>query len=689
MQLNVCSRLIKNLRRPAYIVGITLLTLSAHSAFAAVSCPAGFTSDEFSNSDYTNLAPVVSPPTPQSNQNVIGIKSESYLIASNSLTTSGTLDTGGINRYQSDTTGGVQVFRFYQDFADKTSTRTASYTFSNKFSNQPQALTNVGISIYDIDTSYVGTDFAGNRYFEFFDQATVTGVTSAGTTISPVLQSKGAGITSIAPYRQTNLTSSVSCGGLNDNCRVSLSFNQPVVKVDITYGNNTDLNYFDQSDDDGDGNQFNDPGDQLVDIRFDGYCYQPQPRLIYTKALSDPRIIDTDEFRIQITDNANNTSVTSGISTTTTAGEGNTVTTGTGTTGTFRVDPTKTYTLTEIASGTTNLSNYNATYTCRRSDGTTVTTLNPNSLKLTYGDNWTCTITNSRSFIFSGIVFNDNGGITASSADRQNISSTFIGNGSYFNGTFDSATESGIYDNNLQVRLTNCNGTNIATTSPNPQTVSNDNATRGRYNFIVPASALANSTRVCVVENEPSAWDFTIDTTPDTREVTLVANVFEYKTERNSAGAITRNLDFGEVRAANAALVLIKSQYVHDCNASLNYQNVGSSENPTQGFSTNPISNIESGRCIAYRIQAFNRGHIALQQVRISDELQSDPVASVFKRPAPLFIPTSVASPTVAYDTNGTIQSNLFSLTATSTTASVPPSARLFFNTKFGTTQSN
>ncbi len=258
------------------------LSLNSYSASAAVTCPAGYISDEFSNSDYTNLAPVISPPAPNSNQNTIGIKNESYLITSNTLITNGTLDTSGTNIYQSSTTEGIRVFRFFQDFANKTSTRTASYTFENKFNNQPQSLNNVGISIYDVDTNYAGRDRAGNRYFEFFDQATITGVTSTGTVISPTLQSKGAGITNSAPYRQTNLTSSVSCGGLNDNCRVSVAFDQPVVKVDITYGNNPDLNYYDQSDDDGDGVQFDDPGDQLVDIRFDGYCYLPQPRLTYT-----------------------------------------------------------------------------------------------------------------------------------------------------------------------------------------------------------------------------------------------------------------------------------------------------------------------------------------------------------------------------------------------------------------------
>ena len=188
-----------------------------------------------------------------------------------------------------------------------------------------------------------------------------------------------------------------------------------------------------------------------------------------------------------------------------------------------------------------------------------------------------------------------------------------------------------------------------------------------------------------MVQDEPSTWDYTVDTTPDKREVTLVNGVFDYKTESDGS----RNLDFGEVRAENAALVLIKSQYVHECNDGLNYQSVGSSENPTLGFSINPISDVDPGNCIAYRIQAYNRGHIGLQQVQISDTIQSTPVVSVFKRPAPLFIPTSTASPSVVYDSNGIIQSNLFSLAATPVTASQPNSATLYFNTKYGTTQSN
>lgn len=158
MRESVRMILKKDFCRMKKVASTTILLLCASSTLAAVTCPANFVSDEFATSDYTSLAPVVSPPAPRANESIIGIKNESYLIASNTLSTSGTLDTGGTNIYQSSTTGGIQVFQFFQDFANKTSTRTASYTFKNKFSNQPQALTNVGISIYDIDSSYVGRD---------------------------------------------------------------------------------------------------------------------------------------------------------------------------------------------------------------------------------------------------------------------------------------------------------------------------------------------------------------------------------------------------------------------------------------------------------------------------------------------------------------------------------------------------
>lgn len=107
--------------------------------------------------------------------------------------------------------------------------------------------------------------------------------------------------------------------------------------------------------------------------------------------------------------------------------------------------------------GTTDLTKYAATYNCKKADGTTVTTLNPNSLNLTYGDNWTCTVTNSqRRYTFSGIVFNDNGGLTLA----NDLSVPVSTNTTYFNGVYDSSVETGITQAGLTIDLAkNCNAT--------------------------------------------------------------------------------------------------------------------------------------------------------------------------------------------------------------------------------------
>lgn len=663
-----------------------LILLPNYLALAAVTCDAGFISDNFDIADYTSLAPVTSPPNPKIDQNIAGVSNESYLIASNVLTTNGILSAGGVNIYQSTnipvttSTEAAQVFRFYQDFANKTTTRTVSYTFKNKFTNQPQALNKLSLSVFDIDTNYAGYTSSGTSrtdYFEFFDQVIITGFTSANPTtpITPIIQSKGSGISSSAPYRQTNTTSSISCGGLDDNCKVSVAFNQPIVRVDINYGNNVNLNYYDQSDDNGDGIFFDDPGDQLIDIRFDGYCYQPQPRLTYTKVLSSPRKTNTDQFTVQIKDNANNSVVTSSINSVTTTGSGNTVTTGTGTTGTFKVNPAKTYTLTEAVSGTTNLADYTALYACRRSDGTTVNTLDPKNLKLTYGDNWACTVTNGRSnYVFSGIVFNDNGQITSPAKD--DVSAKYLNNSLYFNGRYDSPTESGIpFTTGHTITLNKCAG-DSGTFSPQTVNINSD----GTYSFNLTSAQVGSYTRLCVTQNEPSNYGYSVDTTSDVRQINIINSQYNYP-----------NNDFGDVIQENAALVLIKSQYVHDCSLNnlatigVNYDGSASS-----AYSIKPISGIVPGQCIAYRIEAINRGNVPLTDIVIKDTLQSKNdsnnslITSTLVNPTPIGENSgtpSFAANSVSIGNNGTVITNTFSLGAT--TASRRQAIR--FNTKYGT----
>ncbi|WP_372861047.1 hypothetical protein [Psychrobacter sp.] len=661
----------------ALIATIAMLLIN-NSALAAVTCDAGFISDNFDIADYTSLAPVTSPPNPKIDQNIAGISNESYLIASNVLTTNGILSAGGVNIYQSTnipvTTEAAQVFRFYQDFANKTTTRTVSYTFKNKFTNQPQALNKLGLSVFDIDTNYAGYTSSGTSrtdYFEFFDQVIITGFTSANPTtpITPIIQSRGSGISSSAPYRQTNTTNSVSCGGLDDNCKVSVAFNQPIVKVDITYGNNVNLNYYDQSDDNGDGIQLNDPGDQLIDIRFDGYCYKPQPRLTYKKELSGPRKANTDQFTVQIKDNADSSVVTNGITSTTTQGSGNTVTTGTGTTGTFKVNPTKTYTLTEAIAGTTNLADYAASYVCKNSgNNEVVTILDPKNIKMTYGDNWTCTITNGRpNYVFSGIVFNDNGKIT--NPTKDDVSDKYLNNNLYFNGKYDSPTESGIpFTTGHTITLDKCAG-DTGTFTSQTMNINPD----GTYSFTLTPAQLGSNTRLCATQNEPNNYTYSVDTTSNVRQINIKNNTFNYPDN-----------NFGDVIQDNAALVLQKYQFVNDCNAgTLVYASVPMTGDPRTGFSMDPIqNNITPQQCIAYKITATNRANLAINDFIMSDVLQKKGVnnAQVTSiRVAPTDNNGSYATDSVALGLNGTVKTTALMLQKNT-------KSDFYFNTKYGTT---
>lgn len=667
------------LQQMLVMAGVLIFSLDSGSALAAT-CDIGFENDSFSIADYNKLAPVESPPSLKIDQIINGAGNESYLSASNSWALNGSLTPNGTNTYQSTNVAGAQVFQLFQDYADRTSFRTVSYTFKNKFTQQAQPLNKLSLSIYDIDTSIAGSS-QGTRYFRWFDQVTINGFTSTGSLVTPFIEFKGPGITSNAPYRQNTVTSAVACSGLDDNCKVSVAFTDPVVRVDVVYGNDPALNYSSNN------LTNNDPSSQIINIKFDSYCYKPQPRLTYNKELSDPRRASTDQFTVQIKDNMDNSVVTSNITTTTTKGNGNTITTGTGTTGMFKIDPTKTYTLTEAASGTTTLSNYMPTYTCRKSgpNGAIITTLNPNNLQLTYGDDWTCTVRNSlRPYTFTGFVFNDNGGIARSTNPdtKSDFSTTFTNNSKYFNSVFDSG-ETGIGNTTgLSMSLTNCNGVNIGGTTS--QTIS-DNPL-GQYKFIVPASVIAalNPQKVCIVQVEPNSWIYSVDTTPNNRSVDLQSGKFDYKTE----GSV--NLDFGEAEADYAALVLRKAQFVNNCPSTLDYSasilNTPGNTDPRNGFSESGISgsDLVPGQCIAYRIQAYNRGHINLQSIQIKDELQVTPVKSVFHLPFPVGLPNNINNNSNRLP-NSEIMSNQFNLEAAPLSGNAPK-ATLYFNTKYGTT---
>ena len=630
-----------------------------------VQCDAGYIYDAFASSDYDNLATTsgLKVPSVGSNKSIVGNKNESYVLVSNTLSSNETAVSGVSNSYQRATTAGVPVFGFLQNFAAKSGNSTVSYKFINKFTTQAQALSKVSLSIFDIDNNYLGPN-----NFGFFDAVTIKGFTNlegTGTAIIPKL-TYGPKMTSSPPYRQNITTSGTVCDNniLDSNCQVSVTFDRnEVVRVDVTYGNNTAITSYNGSN----GN----PSDQYIGIRMDGYCYKPQPRITYSKELADPRKIDTDQFVVQIKDNASSV-VTGGISSTTTAGEGNIVSDGTGTTGIFKVDPTKTYTLTEGVAGTTNLFSYKPSYECKKSDSTVVTNLNPNSLKLTYGDDWRCIITNSAlNYVISGIVFNDKGKVTDPSSD--DVSAKYVSDSEYFNGKFNPLVESSIpYTAGHTITLSQCSGGDTFTS----QTV-NINAD-GTYSFILTPSQISNNTKLCITQNEPPNYLYSVDTTSNTQQIDIVDNKYTYSGN-----------DFGDVIQDNAALVLIKSQYAHSCTLTdLMSINVNYEDSLNKNFSKKPLKDVIPGQCIAYRIEAVNRGNVTLTDIIISDPLQVKDikngilVTSTLTNPIPISENTgnpTFSNDSVAINNNGKVITNGFSLNPQNRSA-------IRFNTKYGTT---
>ena len=511
-----------------------------------------------------------------------------------------------------------------------------------------------GLAVQDLDSNQSG------RYIESITLTSPGGVFSR-TENKPFQLSNGN--QTISGTEWNNCSTSSPC-----NFNIDWGYKAAQTPFTITHGNTYSG-----------GSTSSSSGAYVVGYSDFYFCLAP-PKLVVKKQLNGTRIHDTDakrdQFNIKVSGGTLNPDANNSPASFTTTGSGQTIS---NTSNLISLTPATTYTITESVLNGTNLgeiTNYDTSYTCTNATaGSTMPSGATSSFTLSnlnYGDEVTCTITNTpKTYTFSGIVFNDNGGIVAAERTKQNTSSTFTGNSSYFNGIYDSGSELGIYDSSLSVRLTDCDDNNIVTTSPNPQTVSSNLGNEGKYSFTVVANVLAKKTKVCLIENEPNAWDYTIDTTTNNREIALIANVFDYS-----------KVDFGEVKANNAALVLITSQYVHECNNSLSYQDIShNNDDPTVGFSVKtPDSGVSPRKCIAYAIQAYNRGHLELQQVQIISD------TSVFNQPPPLFLPTSVGDPIVTYGRNGEIRSTPFNLSAVPADSTKPNLASLYFNTKYGTT---
>lgn len=390
------------------------------------------------------------------------------------------------------------------------------------------------------------------------------------------------------------------------------------------------------------------------------FCVTP-PKLTTRKVLTGNRVETNDQFTIATTTG------TTPVSSFTTRGTGSSLTTNSVTT--TGLSTTATYTITETIANTDgkgDLANYNTSYACTNANSSSTTimpsgsTTSFNLPTLTYGDDITCTITNTpNAYIFSGIIFNDNGGLTLT--ERQ-LTGT---NTQYFNGVYDpTAGETGIYQTGLKVQLAkNCN-----TTTPIAiKTV--DVNTNGTYSITATQTEMAGATNVCVIEQEPGGnlTTYPVDTTNNQLNVNYIATTHNYP-----------NLNFGEVSQNNAGLVLVKEQATNDCNIT---------NTAMLGLTYNAVtqSGIDARKCVAYKITAYNRTNLTnpLTNVRITDALpkkgvNGSTVNSLLDNPLDTTLTNFKVDTanSVAIGANGTVVSDVRSLAR-------GESRSLYFNTKY------
>ncbi|MFK3989839.1 hypothetical protein ACI2JM_05915 [Psychrobacter sp. NPDC064578] len=249
-------------------------------------------------------------------------------------------------------------------------------------------------------------------------------------------------------------------------------------------------------------------------------------------------------------------------------------------------------------------------------------------------------------YVFSGTVFNDNGGI--------------YNNTNFFNGTFDSA-ESGIAGST--VKLVDC------TTNAPLETINIPTNIVGKYEIKIPIASLTGKSTVCLIE-ENSGSTYPIHTTNEKTVISLTTNQYNYE-----------NNYFGRVIDKNAALVLEKEQALNDCKIASLLPNL---ENKL-AYSKAALSEVIPGQCIAYKITATNRANLSINNFVLQDVLQEKNVNGAIvtsKLANPIHQASEYAADSVAIGNNGTVK--------TVTSILDPRTKRSFyFNTKYGTTHSN
>lgn len=272
-------------------------------------------------------------------------------------------------------------------------------------------------------------------------------------------------------------------------------------------------------------------------------------------------------------------------------------------------------------------------------------------------------------YIFSGTVFNDNGGISDSVADADKVGAPYSSNSNYFNGTFDN-NEAGVVVKigSVASRVRLVNDCVNPTTTYATQILTTADA--GAYRFTIPVTEIANRNSVCIIEDNNS--EYPIRTTSAKQPVSFDDNQYLYE-----------DINFGRVIDANRALVLLKEQAVNDCSITTLLPNAQNNLN----YSKSPLSNIEPGQCIAYRITATNRANLEINKVVITDTLQKrdlnnpsgSKVTSFLNLPERTSNPSKAYNDNVNYGENGTIVTSEFDIPKKKNQV-------FYFNTKYGTT---
>lgn len=529
-----------------------------------------------------------------------------------------------------------------------------------------------GFVVQDLDSNESG------KYVESISFITIGGIFSSFKNSNHKLSNGDQTISGI-PWQNCNTSNASNLCNFN----IDWNYKPALTPFTITHGNTYSS-----------ASPTTSTGDHLVGYSDFYFCLAP-PKLVIKKALNGSRVNDTDTKRDQFEIKATGNSIATNSFTTT--GTGATITKNTS--AVLDLAENKSYTITErVMNGTTlgDIANYEPIYICNNATTGSTTVMPTTAMtydatnktrsftlaNVSYGDEITCTITNTpKSYTFSGTVFNDNGNV--SNPNDDDISDKYMKNPDYFNGEFNPLVESAIqFTAGHTVTLNKC----LGDTSSNPfipQTT--DIRADGTYSFNLTTLQIGNYTKLCVTQNEPSNYIYSVDTTSNVRQIDITNNKYSYP-----------NNNFGDVLLTNSALVLIKSQYVHDCSLSDLMTIVVSYDGlPTAAFSKQPIAGIEPDQCIAYRIESINRGNVLLTDIVIKDTLQEKGkngplVTSTLVNPAPIGENSNSGAPTfstgsVAIGSTGMVITNSFNLGI----AASDKRKAIRFNTKYGSIAGN